>query len=186
MGVLSRQHCSNKAIGMRILSNMKALIVPLILFVVAFAQADQASVQKEIEARYAKLAEAHVRGDLKAIVGLKTDDFYSIGPDGKLLDAKYMAEYSKGFLEQNKPPLIIKNTIRSLVLSPNETVAIATVFQEVSRNREKDGKLTKVETNVVQDETWVKTRHGWKLQCVQNVHDMHRWEDGVQILPKPS
>lgn len=162
-------------------------LAPLVsMFMFGSAMADQESVQKAIETQYAKLAQAHVKHDLKAILALKTDDFYSVGPDGKLLDAKYMAEYSKGFLDQNKPPLVIKNTIRSIVISPNETVAIATVFQEVSRNRDLNGKITKVETNVIQDETWVKTKRGWKLQAVQNVHDQHRWEDGKQILPKGS
>jgi hypothetical protein len=147
------------------------------------AVADEASVRRAIEQGYEALAQAHAKRDLAAILALKTADFHSVGPDGRVSDAALMADYSKRFLDDNKPPLVIKNTIRSISISPNETVAVVTVFQEVSRRREVEGKLVKVDTNVVQDETWVKTPQGWKIKLVANVRDMNRWVDGKRVDP---
>jgi hypothetical protein len=65
---------------------------------------DDAVVRKELEAQYQRLAMAHDRRDLKAIVALKTADFHAIFPDGRVGDSKVMEQYSKQFLENNQPP----------------------------------------------------------------------------------
>jgi ketosteroid isomerase-like protein len=131
----------------------------------AYAQ-DDAGVRSQLEAQYKRLAEAHDRKDLKTIVGLKTPDFHAIFPDGRVGDSKTMEEYSRQFLETNVPPFNIKFTIQKLTVSENQLIAIAEVLQETSRRREMAGKLRKVETSVVQRETWAKTADGWKLKCV--------------------
>jgi hypothetical protein len=145
--------------------------------------ADEATVRREIEAQYARLAKANEAFDLKAVLAFRTPDFHSVGPDGRVLDAETMADYSKRFMEDNKPPLRARFTLRSISISPNETVAVVTVFQEVSRQREFEGKPRTVETDVVQDETWVKTGKGWLLKSVANVRDQKRFVDGKRVDP---
>jgi ketosteroid isomerase-like protein len=145
--------------------------------------ADEATVRREIEAQYAGLAKANEAFDLKAVLTFRTPDFHSVGPDGRVLDAETMAEYSKRFQEDNKPPLRARFTVRAISISPNEKIAVVTVFQEVSRQRELAGKLRTVETNVVQDETWVKTDKGWLLKSVANVRDQTRVVDGKRVDP---
>src|SRR5262245_38422494 len=98
---------------------MKRILLTALLLVIAarggFTQ-DDLSIRKELESQYQKLAEAHDRKDLKAIANLKTGDFHSIGPDGKVSDVKTMEQYTKQFLEMNKPPYHIRNTMEKLTV----------------------------------------------------------------------
>jgi uncharacterized protein DUF4440 len=144
---------------------------------------DDAEVRKELDAQYKKLAEAHDRKDLKAIASLKTPDFHAIFPDGKVGDVKTMQEYTRQFVENNQPPFNIRNTIQQITVSANRLIAVVEVFQEVSRARELAGKLRKVDTSVLQRETWARTPEGWKLKSVDNVRDQKRFVDGKRVDP---
>ena len=159
-----------------------ASIITLSCVTAVLAQ-DDAEIRRELDAQYRKLAEAHGRKDLKAIAALKTADFHAIFPDGRVGDVKTMEQYTRQFLETNQPPFDIRNTIRKLTVSENRLIAVAEVFQEVSRTRELVGKVRKVDTSVVQRETWSKTTDGWKLKCVDNVRDQKRFVDGKRVDP---
>jgi hypothetical protein len=159
-----------------------ALILMVAGSVAALAQGE-AEVRKELEVQYQKLAEAHDRRDLKTIAGLKTSDFHAITPDGRVNDVRMMEQYTRQFIESNQPPFNIRNTIKKLSVSENRLVAVVEVFQEASRQRELAGKLRKVETSVLQRETWVKTPDGWKLKAVDNVRDQKRFVDGKRVDP---
>lgn len=158
-------------------------LVMLLLNVGTVSAQDDAAVRKELEAQYQKLAEAHDRGDIKTIVGLKTADFHAIFPDGRVGDSKLMEQYSKQFLESNQPPYNIRVTIQKLMVSENKLIAVAEVFQEISRQRDLAGKRRRVDTSVVQRETWAKTSDGWKLKSVDNVRDQKRFVDAKRVDP---
>jgi hypothetical protein len=125
-----------------------ALICPNVL---VHAQ-DDTDVRKELDAQYKKLAEAHERKDLKAIVALKTSDFHVFFTDGRVGDSKLMEQYSRDFLERNQPPFNIRVTIQKLTVSYNKLIAVAEVFQEAARYQDLAGKRRKVETSVIQRE----------------------------------
>ena len=161
---------------------LSALIISFLNLVSVRAQ-DDTEVRKDIEAQYKRLAEAHEKQDLKAIVGLKTADFHAIFPDGGVGDNKQMEQYSKQFLESNQPPINTRFTIQKLTVSENKLIAVAEVLQEVTRYRELEGKRRKVETSVIQRETWAKTPDGWKLKSVDNVRDQKRIVDGKRVDP---
>jgi uncharacterized protein DUF4440 len=161
---------------------LAAVVVMLLNAMTASAQ-DDAGVQKELEAQYQRLAEAHTKKDLKAIVGLKTADFHAIFPDGRVGDSKLMEQYSKQFLESNQPPYNIRVTIQKLTVSENKLIAVAEVFQEVTRYRELEGRRRRVDTSVIQRETWAKTSDGWKLKSVDSVRDQKRFVDGKRVDP---
>jgi hypothetical protein len=144
---------------------------------------DDASVRRELEAQYAKLIAANEKKDLKAIQALRTADFHTVGPDGRVNDSRTMLEYSRRFLESNKPPLIIKMTIRGLIVSEHKLIAVAVIFQEVTRYQDLAGQRRKVETSVMQRETWAKTPDGWKLKLVDDVHDQRKYVDGKRVDP---
>jgi ketosteroid isomerase-like protein len=151
--------------------------------VTAVLAQDDEDVRKELVAQYEKLVEAHNRKDLKAIASLKSPDFHAIFPDGKVGDVKTMEQYTKQFIESNQPPFNIRNTIQKLTVSENKLIAVAEIFQEVSRTRELAGKVRKVDTSVMQRETWVKTSDGWKLKSVDSVRDQKRFVDGKRVDP---
>ncbi len=159
-----------------------AIIVTVIAPASAPAQ-DDADVRKELEDQYRKLADAHVRKDLQAIARLKTQDFHAIFPDGRVGDVKTMEQYTRQFLESNQPPFNIRNTIQKLTVSENRLIAVVEVFQEASRTRELAGKIRKVDTSVIQRETWSKTPEGWKLKSVDNVRNQKRFVDGKRVDP---
>src|ERR1044071_7241513 len=100
-----------------------ALIISCLAIAAAHAQ-DNTDVRKELEAQYKKLAEAHNKQDLKAIVGLKTADFHAVFPDGRVGDSKQMEQYSKQFLESNQPPYNIRVAIQKLTVSGNKLIAV--------------------------------------------------------------
>jgi hypothetical protein len=159
------------------------LLVMVLNATTAFPQQDDAGVRKELETQYQRLAEAHDKRDLKAIVGLKTADFHVIFPDGRVGDSRLMEQYSKQFLESNQPPYNIRFTIQKLTVSENHLIAVAEVLQEATRYRELAGARRRVDTSVVQRETWAKATEGWKLKSVDNVRDQKRFVDGTRVDP---
>jgi ketosteroid isomerase-like protein len=165
----------------------RLLFAALVLFLIApprlFAEIEDTAIKEELEAQYRKLAEAHNRKDEKAIAALKTADFHSIFPDGKIGDVETMKAYTKRFLENNEPPYNIKMTIQGLKVSENKLIAVAEVLQEISRTRMIDGQRRRVDTRVLQNETWSKTPEGWKLKNVDNVHDQRNFVDGKRVDP---
>lgn len=164
-------------------SSVFLLVVALIALNASVQAQGDPDVQKELEAQYKKLAEAHDRKDLKAIVALKTSDFHAFFPDGRIGDSKVMEEYSRNFLERNQPPFNQRFTIQKLTVSQNKLIAVAEVLQEVTRYRDLEGKRRKVETSVVQREIWAKTSEVWKLKSVDNVRDQKTFVDGKRVDP---
>lgn len=94
-----------------------------------------------------------------------------------------MEQHSKQFLEGNQPPYNIRVAMQKLAVSEKKLIAVAEVLQEVSRYRELAGKLRKVDTSVMQRETWAKTPEGWRLKSVDNVRDQKRFVDGKRVDP---
>lgn len=152
----------------------------VLLLVLATGTASQSTdtVRAELERRYDELARATERRDLAAFLAIRHETFHSILPDGRLAGPTDMRQYSEGFFNGIQPPITVKFTIRTLLVSPDGLIAAAEVFQEISRFREVDGQRQKVETTVVQRETWIKTTEGWKLKLVDNVRDQTRKIDG--------
>ena len=160
-----------------------SLVILALASLGATSPPDSATIHQELDAQYRKLAQAHDRRDLQAITALKTADFHSIGPDGRVADVETMTAYTKQFLDMNQPPYNIRNTIQHLTISEHGLIAVADVFQEVSRMRDLAGKARRVETSVQQEETWSRTAEGWKLKLVRNVHNQRRYVDGKRVDP---
>lgn len=150
----------------------------LLFLVTGNANQSNDAVRTALERRYEELARATERRDLDAFLAIRHETFHSILPDGRLAGPTDMRQYSQGFFNGVVPPITVKFTIRTLLVSPDGMVAAADVFQEISRFRDLEGQRQKVETTVVQRETWIKTDDGWKLKLVDNVRDQTRKIDG--------
>ena len=157
--------------------------VAVLLFSSPAHAQDDSDVKKELDAQYKKLAEAHDRKDLKAIVGLKTPDFHVFFTDGRVGDSRLTEQYSKDFLERNQPPFNQRFTIQKLTVSYHKLIAVAEVLQEVTRYQDLAGKRRKVDTSVIQREIWARTTDGWKLKSVDNVRDQKKFVDGKRVDP---
>jgi ketosteroid isomerase-like protein len=127
-------------------------------------------VRKAIEDWYARNMEAFKAKDLAAIMALRTDDFHSITPDGKVNTRADMEGRRKGFLDRIDHFISQDNQIGTIEVEGN--LASADITQlTVRMQRFPDGTLHKVESNVVQRETSRQTTEGWKLYRVDNIRD---------------
>lgn len=133
--------------------------------------------RRGIEEGYRRNREAFLARDVKSIMALRTEDFYTIGPDGKQVDRASMETYTTGLLNGIKRWMEIDFKIDSLALDGREADAI--MKQHLIRMALRpDNKVHRVETWATQRERWRLTSDGWKLAKVDQVRDQKRLVDG--------
>ena len=147
----------------------------------AVADCPVEQARKQLEAEYAKLADANRRKDLAAILALRASDCGSSNPEAGRFNCEQMAEYSRRLVEEVVEVKRLSNSILDLEVQGSE--ARATVLQQFARTQRKAGQLRNIETMAVQRETWVRTRHGWKLKFVDNIHGRRWYVDGKRVDP---
>lgn len=136
-----------------------------------------AEARQGIEEGYRRNREAFLAKDVKAVMALRTDDFYTIGPDGKVKDRAAMEEYTVGLLNGIDRWIQIDFEIDGLALDGLEADAI-TRQHLIRMALRPDNKVHHVETWVTQRERWRVTPDGWKLAKVDQVRDQKRLVDG--------
>jgi ketosteroid isomerase-like protein len=140
-------------------------------------------VRKAIEDWYASNMEAFKVKDVAAIMALRTDDFHTITPDGRVNTRADMEARTKLFLARIDNFIAQDNQIGTIDVQGD--LASADVTQKTVRmQRFPDGTLHKVEAGVVQRETWKKTAEGWKLYRVDNIQDGYVLVDNKPYKPK--
>jgi ketosteroid isomerase-like protein len=136
-----------------------------------------AEARRGIEEGYRRNRAAFLAKDVKAVMALRTEDFYAIGPDGTRRDRDAMETYTVGLLNGIKRWITIEFVIDSLALDVRE--ADATLKQHLIRMALRpDQKVHRVETWATQRERWRWTAEGWKLARVDQVRDQKRLVDG--------
>ena len=127
-------------------------------------------VRKAIEDWYARNVEAFKAKDVAAIMALRTDDFHTMTPDGKVNTRADMEAYTQRFLGRVDHFISLAFQIGTIEVQAH--LASADVTQNTVRmQRFPDGTLHKVEAGVVQRESWKKTAEGWKMYRVDNIRD---------------
>jgi ketosteroid isomerase-like protein len=127
-------------------------------------------VRKAIEDWYVRNMDAFKAKDVTAIMALRTDDFHTITPDGKVNTRADMQARTISFLDRIDHFISQNNQIGTIEVEGD--LASADVTQKTVRmQRFPDGTLHKVESGAVQRETWRKTAEGWKLYRVDNIRD---------------
>jgi hypothetical protein len=135
-----------------------------------------------IEARYQQLAEAIRRNDVERILALQAPDFSSQNPEAGTFDFAAMERYTRRLTAALDSVIHIRNIIRTF--EERGDTSVADVCQEFSRiQRLGDGRPHRVDTSVLQRETWVHLRDGWKRLHVTNVHGMRWFVDGTRVDP---
>jgi len=136
----------------------------------------------EIRAQYDTLAMGFAKQDIPLIMSRRAVDISSTLPDGRRQTTEEMTEQLKSYFVLNKPPIKGRYTIQALRMEAPDT-AVVTCFQQVDRYQDLAGKRRRVKSDVLQQETWVRTTLGWRLAAVDSIRDRHRWVDGKPIDP---
>lgn len=136
-----------------------------------------AQARAGIEEGYRRNRAALLAKDMTAVMALRTDDFHSIAPDGKLLDRETMRGYTGNFLNGVDRWIDLSFEVESLTLNGTEADAI-TRQHAVRMQLRNDNKVHHVETWVTQRERWRLTGDGWKLAKVDDIKDQKRLVDG--------
>jgi len=127
-------------------------------------------VRQAIEAWYQKNIAAFDAKDVDAIMALRTDDFHTLTPDGKTNTRADMEARTRSFVERIDHFTLQKFDIGTIELTGD--LASADIHQHTVRmQRFPDGTLHKVDSSVVQRETWKLTPDGWKLYRVDQIRD---------------
>ena len=138
-------------------------------------------VRHALEQRYAELARAVETRNLALFQSLRTATFHTRDLDGRESDAAAMRERSRRMLEGLRPPIHSSFDLGTIDVQGDR--AVATVTQHFSRMQMVAGRLRKVDTSVTQDETWIRTAEGWKLETVDNERDLLWFVDGKRVKP---
>jgi len=161
---------------------VRAIALVALAALVSAAASPDARVKAELEARYETMARAFAARDSAAILALRTPDFCIHYPGGERDSAYRARQVLNYFFSQNLPPIQVRYRIETLtVLGPD--VAVVDVFQKGSRYQLLSGKARLVEHDVKQRETWRRSKGTWLLASVDDIHDRHRWVDGVPVDP---
>ena len=135
-----------------------------------------------IASRYQQLAEAIRRNDVEGILALQAPDFSSTNPNGSIFDFAAMERYTRRLAAAVDSVIHVRNIIRSF--EEHGDTSVADVCQEFSRlQRLGDGRQHRIDTSVLQRETWVHLADGWKRLNVTNEHGMRWFVDGVRVDP---
>ena len=141
-------------------------------------------VRKAIEDWYARNMAAFQAKDVVAVMALRTDDFHTITPDGKLntrADMEARTQRLLGMIDH-----FISQEFLIGAIEVKGDLASADINQKTVRmQRFPDGSLHKVDARAIQRETWKKTSAGWKLYRVENVRDNGLFVDDKPYQPKP-
>ena len=136
-------------------------------------------VWKEMDALYARIAEAVRKKDYEVLFALYAPDFKVKVHSGET----WGREQTLGFLRNGfalvRETIHTSNTILRLAVCGDE--ATATVLQQWYRMQMAGGKLRRVETNGVQDERWVKTPEGWKRTYLEELKAGASFVDGKRV-----
>jgi len=141
-------------------------------------------VRKAIEAWYDRNIEAFNKKDVAAVMALRTDDFHTTTPDGKVNMRADMEGYTKRLLDRIDH--FISQDFEIGTIEVQGDLASADVTQKTVRmQRLPDGTLHKVEARAVQRETWKHTAQGWKMYTVDNIRDSSVLVDDKPYQPAP-
>jgi ketosteroid isomerase-like protein len=136
-------------------------------------------VRKAIEDWYSRNMAAFQAKDVAAVMALRTDDFHTITPDGKVntrADMEARTQRLLGLIDH-----FISQEFMIGTIEVRGDLASADISQKTVRmQRFPDGSLHKVDSRAIQRETWKKTSAGWKLYRVEDVRD-----NGLFVDDKP-
>ena len=158
-----------------------SLVASLVVLPIA-GEATAQNARPAIEAQYQRLAEAIRRNAVEEILALVAPGFTSVNAaTSDTFDYAAMERYTRRMIAAVDSVIHVRNIIRDF--EQRGDTAVADVCQEFSRIQRVDDVPRRVDTSVLQRESWVRFGADWKRVRVENVRG-HRWfVDGVRIDP---
>jgi ketosteroid isomerase-like protein len=145
---------------------------------------DTDAVWRQIDAQYARLADAMRRKDVDALFALYTPDYHVVMGNGEVWSRERSLEYQRTILARVRETHHIGNTIVRLTSCGDH--ATATVLQQWYRIQDMAGAARRVETNAVQDEHWTRFPDGWKRGDIGEIARGASFVDGKRVdITKP-
>jgi ketosteroid isomerase-like protein len=136
-------------------------------------------VLREIDAQYARLADAMRARDADAVFALYTPDYHVVMSGGEVWSRERSLAYQRTALARVRETHHIGNTIIHLVVCGDR--ATATVLQQWYRTQMMGDTPRRVETNAVQDEIWTRTAQGWKRGDIKEIRNGASFVDGKRV-----
>jgi len=159
-----------------------ALVLATIWICPAPARAQERhAVRKDLEAKYAKLAEAYKKKDIKMFMEDKAPDFSAKSLDGKVMTREQVEAAVKQRMDRIKAVNELKVEVGDITVT-GDTALVATTqhFSRVVTGP--DGKDHAVVTSgTTHRETWVKTAAGWKIKQVEETKQGKETVDGEPV-----
>ena len=134
-----------------------------------------------IQTQYTHLADAIKSGHVEEILSFQAPNFTANNANGKISDYAAMEQYTRTLTAAVDSVIHVQNVIRTF--TQHGDTAIVDVCQEFSRIQRIDDQPHRVDTSVLQRETWVRLESGWKRLHVDNEHGQRWFIDGVRIDP---
>ena len=141
------------------------------------------AVRRELEATYAKVAEAYRNKDIKAFMDDKTADFTARSLNGNVATREQVEAGVRQRMGRIKRLNYLKVKLKELTVTGDVAVAITT--QEFSRvvADAQGNERTVVSKGTTHRDTWVKTPAGWKIKTVEELTQGKELIDGRAPTP---
>ncbi|HEX8163914.1 MAG TPA: nuclear transport factor 2 family protein [Pyrinomonadaceae bacterium] len=141
------------------------------------------AVRRELEATYAKVAEAYRNKDIEAFMDDKTADFTARSLGGNVATREQVEAGVKQRMARVIRLNYLKVRLKELTVAGDVAVAITT--QEFSRvvADPQGNERTVVSKGTTHRDTWVKTPRGWKIKSVEELTQGRELIDGRAPTP---
>lgn len=134
-------------------------------------------VRAELDRLYDLNAAAYMRGDLGALMELRSDGFHAIAANGALQDRAAMQVYMQGIINGIRQWNQLTMVIDSLRVEGDTAIAVVWQFLDRMALRP-DNQVHHVQTWVTQRETWLYQGNRWLLWRVDQLRNQRRLVDG--------
>lgn len=164
-------------LGLRCTCFLGALMVAIVVSPAAGQDSARvARVRAELEQRYEENAAAYMRGDLAAVMALRTANFHAIPANGVPQDRAAMENYMQGIMNGIRKWNQMTLVIDSLTVVGDTATAVVWQFLDRMALRP-DNQVHHVQTWVTQRETWLYQGGRWLMWRVDQLRSQRRLID---------
>lgn len=134
---------------------------------------------KAVDVQLSRIAGAERNRDIDALRSIYAPDFISAQRNGEQWDVERALAFQANSLKLVEKTICLNPTIVRMEVDDNR--AQTTVMWDWTRMQQMAGKVRRVQTSALYDETWVKGPGGWKRRAVENVRSCTALVDDKRV-----